>query len=134
MSSVPEIRTVQPPTSDRKIPLGIVLHPLLSTQVPESWTRVWMKSGLTYNQDRDSIYIKPPTKTTLQVTGTSERLTGLLTGELMERGFQLRELPVTAPVEGESAFAVSLALLDELRERSNVHAILIGKRVLRTSQ
>jgi hypothetical protein len=63
----------------------------------------------------------------MQVTGLSERLTNLLTVELSRRGFKLRELPVAAtPAKDENTFAVSLALLDDLRTRNDVHAILIG--------
>ena len=122
MYGEPEIRSFQTPSVDGRIPTGIVLHPLLSSQVEGSWGRTYPM----FNQSREHIYIRPPAKTTLQVTGTSERLTGMLTMELLQRGFKLHELPVEAPVEGENAFAVSLALLDELREKSGVHAILIG--------
>ena len=123
MSAAPKYQSVQSPATGKRIPLGIVLHPLLSSQAEPGWGR----AALLYNGgDRESIYIRPPVKTTMQVTGTSERMTGLLNMELTRRGFKLSELPVEAPIEGESAFAVSLALLDELRERNNVHAILIG--------
>jgi hypothetical protein len=117
----PPMKAVRTPGAER-IPLSIVLHPLLSTQSESGWGT----SAALMSQDRGSLYITPPAKTTMQVTGTSERLTNLLTVELAQRGFKLRELPVEAPVEGQSAFAVSLALLDDLREHNDVHAILIG--------
>jgi len=108
----------------KNIPLGIVLHPLLSTQTERGWMR---GSFALDSQNRESIYIMPPAKTTMQVTERSERLTNMLNIELSRRGFKLRELPVEAtPAREQNTFAVSLALLDELRERNDVHAILIG--------
>ena len=121
----PVMESIRTPGA-QNIPLGIVLHPLLSTQTEVStWGR--MGSVTLSNRTRDSLYIEPPAKTTMQVTGLSERLTNMLTVELSRRGFKLRELPVEATLnKNENAFAVSLALLDELRERNDVHAILIG--------
>lgn len=119
----PAMESIRTPGAE-KIPLGIVLHPLLSTQA-EGWgsVRTWARMS----NDRNSLYITPPAKTTMQVTGLSERLTNLLTIELSRRGFKLRELPVAAtPAKDENTFAVSLALLDDLREHNDVHAILIG--------
>jgi len=108
----------------KNIPLGIALHPLLSTQTERGWMR---GSFALDSQNRESIYIMPPAKTTMQVTERSERLTNMLNIELSRRGFKLRELPVEAtPAREKNTFAVSLALLDELRERNDVHAILIG--------
>jgi hypothetical protein len=118
----PVMESIRTPGAE-KIPLGIVLHPLLSSQTESGWGR----AAALYSQDRGSLYITPPAKTTMQVTGLSERLTNMLTVELSRRGFKLRELPVEAtPAKDENTFAVSLALLDELRERNDVHAILIG--------
>jgi len=124
-SSVPPMRAVRTPGVER-IPLGIVLHPLFSTERANGGGRIVDDVGTSESFDRDRMYINPPAETTLKVTGLSERLTGLLSAELTARGFKLRDLPVQAPIEGENAFAVSLSLLDELRERHNVRAILIG--------
>jgi len=122
----PAMESIRTPGA-KNIPLGIVLHPLLSTQVEgREWGRVGPAS-LYSGEDRKNLYIQPPAKTTMQVTGLSERLTNMLNIELSRRGFKLRELPVEAtPAKDENTFAVSLALLDELRERNDVHAILIG--------
>ena len=122
-SGPPAMESIRTPGAER-IPLGIVLHPLLSAQA-ESWGTV--RSFYLDSSDRKNLYIQPPAKTTMQVTGLSERLTNMLTVELSRRGFKMRELPVEAtPNKDDNAFAVSLALLDELRERNDVHAILIG--------
>src|SRR5262245_29935640 len=87
----PAMETIRTPGSE-KIPLGIVIHPLLSTQA-EGWGTV---RGFTTMSDRQNLYIQPPVKTTMQVTGLSERLTNMLNVELSRRGFKLRELPVQA--------------------------------------
>ena len=119
----PAMESIRTPGA-KNIPLGIVLHPLLSTQTERGWMR---GSFALDSQNRESIYIMPPAKTTMQVTERSERLTNMLNIELSRRGFKLRELPVEAtPAREKNTFAVSLALLDELRERNDVHAILIG--------
>ena len=119
----PAMESIRTPGA-KNIPLGIVLHPLLSTQTERGWMR---GSFALDSQNRESIYIMPPAKTTMQVTERSERLTNMLNIELSRRGFKLRELPVEAtPARDQNTFAVSLALLDELRERNDVHAILIG--------
>ena len=119
----PAMESIRTPGA-KNIPLGIVLHPLLSTQTERGWMR---GSFALDSQNRESIYILPPAKTTMQVTERSERLTNMLNIELSRRGFKLRELPVEAtPAREQNTFAVSLALLDELRERNDVHAILIG--------
>ena len=119
----PAMESIRTPGA-KNIPLGIVLHPLLSTQTERGWMR---GSFALDSQNRESIYIMPPAKTTMQVTERSERLTNMLNIELSRRGFKLRELPVEAtPAREQNTFAVSLALLDELRERNDVHAILIG--------
>jgi hypothetical protein len=119
------MRTVRSPDVE-KIPLGIVLHPLFSTEPRSPESVPTDDIGASESVDHDKMYIHPPAETSLKVTGASERLTGLISMELTARGFRLRDLPVQAPVEGESVFAVSLSLLDELRERQNVKAILIG--------
>ena len=119
----PAMESIRTPGA-KNIPLGMVLHPLLSTQTERGWMR---GSFALDSQNRESIYIMPPAKTTMQVTERSERLTNMLNIELSRRGFKLRELPVEAtPAREQNTFAVSLALLDELRERNDVHAILIG--------
>jgi len=119
----PAMESIRTPGA-KNIPLGIVLHPLLSTQTERGWMR---GSFALDSQNRESLYITPPAKTTMQVTERSERLTNMLNIELSRRGFKLRELPVEAtPAREQNTFAVSLALLDELRERNDVHAILIG--------
>ena len=122
-AGAPAMESIHTPGA-KNIPLGIVLHPLLSTQTERGWMR---GSFALDSQNRESIYIMPPAKTTMQVTERSERLTNMLNIELSRRGFKLRELPVEAtPAREQNTFAVSLALLDELRERNDVHAILIG--------
>ena len=119
----PAMESIRTPGA-KNIPLGIVLHPLLSTQTERGWMR---GSFALDSQNREFLYITPPAKTTMQVTERSERLTNMLNIELSRRGFKLRELPVEAtPAREQNTFAVSLALLDELRERNDVHAILIG--------
>jgi len=120
----PQMRSVRTPGIE-KIPLGIVLHPLFSTERKSGYESA-TEGSVSESSDHDRMYIHPPTETSLMVTGPSERLTGLISMELMSRGFRLRDLPVQAPVEGENVFAVSLSVLDELRERQNVKAILIG--------
>ena len=122
-AGAPAMESIRTPGA-KNIPLGIVLHPLLSTQTERGWMR---GSFALDSQNRESLYITPPAKTTMQVTERSERLTNMLNIELSRRGFKLRELPVEAtPAREQNTFAVSLALLDELRERNDVHAILIG--------
>lgn len=120
----PQMQTVRSP-SEKNIPLAVVIHPLFSTEmVGASWGRVFA-----LNSDREHVYISPPAETSLKVTGPSQRLTSNLSMELAARGFKLSELPVeSAEGQGDNknAFAVSLALLDDLRETHNVGAILIG--------
>ena len=116
-AGAPAMESIRTPGA-KNIPL------LLSTQTERGWMR---GSFALDSQNRESIYIMPPAKTTMQVTERSERLTNMLNIELSRRGFKLRELPVEAtPAREQNTFAVSLALLDELRERNDVHAILIG--------
>lgn len=124
-STPPPVHAIRTPGVER-IPLGIVLHPLFSTERANGVSAVGDIESTSESSDRERMYINPPAETTLKVTGLSERLTGMLSAELTARGFKLRDLPVQAPIEGENAFAVSLSLLDELRERQNVRAILIG--------
>lgn len=125
-SGPPAMESIRTPGAE-KIPLGIVLHPLLSTQTEGNTWGGGRAFSLYSGEDRKNLYIQPPAKTTMQVTGLSERLTNMLNIELSRRGFKLRELPVEAtPNKDENAFAVSLGLLDELRQRNDVHAILIG--------
>jgi hypothetical protein len=119
------MRTVRSPDLE-KIPLGIVLHPLFSTEPSRASEVPLADIEASESFEHGNMYIHPPVETSLKVTGASERLTGLISMELTGRGFRLRDLPVQAPVEGESVFAVSLSLLDELREQHNVQAILIG--------
>lgn len=123
----PLLTTVRTPGTER-IPLGIVIHPLFSIDTSHAWGGVTM---IPKAVDRDRVYIASPAQTTLKITGNSQRLTSLVSMELASRGFKLRELPVEAPADNgaggdRSAFAVSLALLDELREQHGVRAILIG--------
>jgi hypothetical protein len=123
--SAPTIQTVRSPSAE-KIPLGVVIHPLFSTELSGVGSaRTWAL----LNSNREHIYISPPAETSLKVTGPSQRLTSDLSMELAARGFKLSELPVETPEgqgDNKNAFAVSLALLDNLRASHNVRAILIG--------
>ena len=121
----PQIQTVRSPSAE-KIPLGVVVHPLFSTEIGGTG---WARSGIALYSDREHVYISPPTETSLKVTGPSQRLTSELSMQLAARGFKLSELPVESPTgqgDNKNAFAVSLALLDDLRATHNVGAILIG--------
>jgi hypothetical protein len=123
--TAPAIQTVRSPSAER-IPLGVVIHPLFSTEVVGAGS---VRSWALYNSNREHIYISPPAETSLKVTGPSQRLTSDLSMELAARGFKLSELPVEAPAgqgDNKNVFAVSLALLDDLRATHNVGAILIG--------
>ena len=131
--SAPQMQTVRSPSAE-KIPLAVVVHPLFSTEVAGGGmlrVRPWV-----FNSNRENIYISPPAETSLKVTGPSQRLTSDLSMELAARGFKLSELPVESPAgqgDNKNAFAVSLALLDDLRTSHNVGAILIGNAFFATT-
>jgi hypothetical protein len=76
----------------------------------------------------DEIFIEPPAESKLVVNFQSQLLTGLLSSELANHGFTLKELPVEMPDnEGKVvSFVVSLDLLRRLNEDYGVKAVLIG--------
>jgi len=128
----PQMQTVRS-SSEKNIPLAVVIHPLFSTEIGGGG---WSRSPFALYSDRAHVYINPPAETSLKVTGPSQRLTSDLSMQLAARGFKLTELPVESPEgqgENKNAFAVSLALLDDLRETQNVGAILIGNAFFSTA-
>ena len=130
--SAPQMQTVRSPSAE-KIPLGVVVHPLFSTEIRAGGM---IRSGVMLNSNRENVYISPPAETSLKVTGPSQRLTSDLSMQLAARGFKLSELPVESPAgqgDNKNAFAVSLALLDDLRTTHNVGAILIGNAFFSTA-
>lgn len=115
-----------------RIPAKLAVYPLLSNTVsPASRGELAVEPLSTREDaDRENIYIQPAAESELHITASSQMLTSELLVCLARRGFDLRETPfetLNANGEGEgNAFVISLALLDELRERYGVTAVIIG--------
>ena len=125
-TSTGRVRTTPSPGVDR-IPATVAMYPLLSgTEVDgQPWPIRLQTQG-----EREEIYIAPPTNSELSVTPSSQMLTGELSVQMARYGFDLREMPYEVreayTPDGDDAYVVSLALLDELRERYGLDAIIVG--------
>ncbi|NIO00788.1 MAG: hypothetical protein GTO42_01400 [Candidatus Latescibacteria bacterium] len=119
-----------------RIPSRLAFYPLLSTSIG-GYKAGWPSARATLKVQRweDNVVIVPPTETEMMVTRESETLTGLISMELSSIGFSLQELPVRIlpedeeskkPGELKSAFAISLNMLEQLREQYDLEAIIIG--------
>lgn len=116
------------------LPKTIAVYPLLTSTPKEKEEVRFIPLGESY--DKSKMYITPPADFTLSITLDSQMMSDALTAELANRGFSLKQLPVVIPEDnsqGEdetSQFAVSLELLDHMRQHMNLEAILIGNVLL----
>lgn len=122
------------------IPKKLCFYPLLSTHIGRYGKRYdkIVRSEITSAVERrmpDNVVIVPPAETDLSITRESQIMTGLISTQLTTFGFALKELPVEVlqkgddssdRMEDESRFAISLNLLEQLREEYDIQAIVIG--------
>jgi len=123
-SSSGGVRTAPSPGVER-IPSIVAIHPLLSGTEVDG--RYWPIEPLS-NMSREEIYLAPPANSELVVTPSSQMLTGELSTQMTEYGFDLRELPyeLKDSYGEDGAYVISLALLDELREQHGLGAVMVG--------
>jgi hypothetical protein len=135
-ASLDERVSVTPVAGVEKIPTKIAVYPLLTAEavkmIPQPQPRNYpmaTSSASTRTAD-DRMYIVAPAETKLMSTMQSQMLTGLISAQLSDMGFTLKELPVEAPSnrseKEENSFFVSLETLKHLREDYGIEAILIG--------
>jgi len=114
-----------------EIPDTIAIYPLLSAEMARPHAiEERMHDAVSTSAKEDRMYIVPPVETKLAVTMQSQMLTSLLAAELSRRGFALKEIPVETPEGGygqeQNVFFVSLASLNQLREKYGFRAVLVG--------
>jgi hypothetical protein len=119
-----------------RIPTEIGLFPLLSTPVSRyDHRRIRTAVKIDVRRRAEDIVIVPPTEMDLRITQESQIMTGMLSTDLSAAGFSLKELPVEVvpgwndpdrPRAKRDAFMLSLDLLDELRDRYGIKALLVG--------
>lgn len=131
----PATRIVPGPGTDR-LPKTLAVHSLVANRLQEPRLRydVIRPMGVEAAADRSRIALVPPAETDLRVTSMSQILTGEISLRLAEYGFDLRELPseaVDSDEDGTAEYVISLDLLDELRVRSGVEAVLVGNAFFR---
>jgi hypothetical protein len=134
-----EIIGTMTPGVDR-IPDKLGLFPLLSTPVRSYGKRYRsiLHNEATVKVKRrmpDNVVIVPPTGSDLTVTRESQIMTGLVSTRLSTFGFSLKELPVEVLPKSDDShgdsdddrrYAISLNLLERLREDYDVRAIIVG--------
>lgn len=113
------------------LPKNIAIYPLLTTDTPRRLSiRPMVLDPKAETLDRGEIYLEAPADSRLVVDLHSQLLTGLLASDLSYHGFTLKELPVELPKTGPdrkiTRFAISLELLDHLREDYELDAVLVG--------
>jgi len=118
------------------IPRTIGVYPFLSAPITPTIKRYPQSRADDYMQQikvkDEKIYITAPAESKLEVTPYSQMLTGFISVELANYGFDLRELPVEITDTNSSVgkkkneFVISLALLQKLRDEYGLQAILIG--------
>ena len=120
------VRMMPSPGVDR-IPSTVAMHALLSNTGSEVRRGALMA---TPNLSRSEIYLAPPAESKLAVTPSSQMLTGELSAQMAHYGFDLRELPYEVREsygpDGDDAYVISLALLDEMRERHGLETVIVG--------
>ena len=110
-----------------QIPGNIAIFPLLST--PLKHRRM---PQVHLMKSKGQVYITPPAETDLKITQRSQIMTDMISSELMDFGFVLKQLPVevtgndSSSIGADRRIGVSLELIRELREKYNLEAILIG--------
>ncbi|UCF04283.1 MAG: hypothetical protein JSV33_10050 [bacterium] len=119
-----------------RIPTEIGIFPLLSTPVGRYGRRGIREAvKMEVRRRAEDIVIVPPTEMELKVTQESQIMTGMLSTDLSAAGFSLKELPVEVapgwndpehPRAKRDAFMISLDLLDEIRDRYGIEALLVG--------
>jgi hypothetical protein len=113
------------------LPRNIAIYPLLTTDSPRRLAiHPRNVDPRAQTLDRGEIFLEAPADSRLVVDLHSQLLTGLLASDLAYHGFELKELPVELPEshphEKVTRFAISLKLLDTLREDYDVQAVLVG--------
>lgn len=125
-TSTGRVQTTPSPGVDR-IPATVAVYPLLSGVEVDG--RYWPIKPQTQGS-REEIYLAPPTDSELTITPSSQMLTGELSVQMTRHGFDLREMPYelkeSYTPDGDNAYVVSLALLDELREQHGLGAVIVG--------
>lgn len=133
-ASMDERVVVTPAAGVEKIPTKIAVYPLLTAEAARIITQpryypMTTDAASTRAAD-DRLYIVAPAETKLVSTMQSQLLTSLLSAQLSDQGFTLKELPVEAPPEQsekeQNSFFVSLETLKYLREDYGLEAILVG--------
>lgn len=122
----PGVRTV-PSAGVERIPADIAVHALLGNATRTSFHRAIDPLA---DRAQRRVHLVPPTESELAVTPASQMLTGELTARLLHHGFTLRELPCEVLEDqgphGRDAYVISLDLLEDLRERHGLEAVLVG--------
>ena len=111
-----------------QIPLKVAIYPLLSSAKPDYHGEVRALSSA------GNVVIAPPAETQLSITQDSQIMTGLISTQLAAHGFALKELPVeitesetsASSNEVKNAFAISMDLLNQLRENYGIQTLVIG--------
>jgi hypothetical protein len=129
-ASMDERVVVTPAAGVEKIPVKIAVYPLLTSETPRVVSRLPRFHPMTTSAAEDRLYIVAPAETKLVSTMESQLLTSMLSAELSDNGFTLKELPVESPSEqsekAENSFFVSLETLKNLREDYGLDAVLVG--------
>jgi hypothetical protein len=122
------------------VPRTVAVYPMLSTEflqpmqapVRRDDIRVYPQRRGEGGDDKEGIYIAPPTESKLLVTGHSQLFSDLLAADLAYHGFTIKQLPVEASVgnggndDDGQRFYVSMELLDRLRDEFGLEAVLLG--------
>jgi hypothetical protein len=133
-ASMDERVVVTPAAGVEKIPTKIAVYPLLTAEAVKiiaqpRYSPMTTGAASTRASD-DRLYIVAPAETKLVSTMQSQLMTSLLSAQLSDNGFTLKELPVEAPAEqsekDQNTFFVSLETLKRLREDYGLEAILVG--------
>jgi len=133
-ASTDERVVVTPAAGVEKIPTKIAVYPLLTAEAVKivaqpRYSPMTTGAASTRASD-DRLYIVAPAETKLVSTMQSQLMTSLLSAQLSDNGFTLKELPVEAPSEqsekDQNTFFVSLETLKRLREDYGLEAILVG--------
>jgi hypothetical protein len=128
-ASTDERVVVTPSAGVERIPVKIAVYPLLTSETAQI-VRQPRYFPMTTSAAEDRMYIVAPAETKLMSTVQSQLLTSLLSAQLSDNGFTLKELPVEAPAEqsekDRNSFFVSLETLRHLREDYGLEAILVG--------
>ncbi len=123
--------TMTPSAGVEEIPKTIAVYPILAN-APTIARGKYIAETIKIHREEDKIYIVPAAEARLVVTTHSEIFTGLVSSELSNYGFKLKNLPLEVldddnlGINDKKTFVVSLETIRHMRENYGLEALLIG--------